>query len=112
MAGDLNDLPTDVPDELDTGELSSPDESEVLAAAAHALPQMLTVISSRAETLRQKGENIDASNVLAELPEGPDETTVRTRWETSNDTASVAIEELTDVCRTAISLGCRPRDLP
>ncbi|MGH3358210.1 MAG: hypothetical protein ACRDO7_05370 [Nocardioidaceae bacterium] len=112
VVGDLDDLPTDV-ESARTGEgdaLPSPDESEVVAAAAYALPRMRDVVSSRAKALRRTGEKISARKVLADLPEAPDEPAVIARWNASSDATETAVADLTATCRTAIDLGCRLRD--
>lgn len=114
VVGDLDDLPTHVeptPDELASTRLPSPDESELLAAAAHAMPQMREVVSSRARALRKRRQRISVRKVLAEIPDAPDETAARERWEASDDPAGTAVRELAATCRTAIDLGGRLRDL-
>lgn len=114
VAGDLDDLPIDVepaPDEPEATRLPAPDATELLAAAAYAMPQMREVVSSRARALRKRRQKISVREVMAEIPEAPNETAVRERWEASEDPGETAVRELAATCRTAIELGCRLRDL-
>lgn len=110
VVGDLDDLPTDVPAGADAEGLPSPDDAEVVDAAAYALPRMRSVVASRAKALRRAGEKVSARNIVSELPEAPDESAVLARWKAEDDAAAAAVDDLARVCRTAIDLGCRLRD--
>ena len=112
VIGDLDDLPVDAPTEQgDDAPVTAPADDDVLGAAGYAIPKMRGVITQRARNLRKARDKVSVRKTLAELPDVRDEEAALSRWRMTNDPVTAAVDDMTVMCRKAISLGVRLRDL-